>query len=138
MDGVLARATSRIGQLSASRSARGVRLAAVLGMMGAATACRSQAEREADIANGDDPLAALTVSAPSTRYTTRYWLTQVEHDPTLWANGAAYCEQQRSAAVGTKPNCAAVYEAQSDLSVRKLRPPRARAGQKIDSLMFRP
>lgn len=110
----------------------------VLGVIALAAACRSQAEREADIANGDDPIAALEVSAPSTRYSTRYWLTQAERDPATWGRATAYCQEQRAAPQGTRPNCAAVYEAQTNLSVRNLRPQRAPAGQRIDSLTFRP
>ena len=101
-------------------------------------ACRSRTEQEADIANGDDSFAALAVSVPSTRYNTRYWVTQAERDPTSWGRAQTYCAEQRAAAQGAKPNCAPVFEAQSDLSVRNLRPRRPPAGQQVDSLMFRP
>ena len=103
-----------------------------------ALACRSRTEQEADIANGDDAFAALAVSVPSTKYNTRYRLTQAERDPASWGRAQTYCAEQRAAAQGAKPNCAPVFEAQSDLSVRNLRPRRAPAGQQVDSLMFRP
>jgi hypothetical protein len=123
---------------AATCTRRDLELAAILAGIVLGAACRSQAEREADIANGDDPVAALSVSAPSARYTTRYWLTQAEQDAAVWSRAAAYCREQRAAAQGTKPNCAAVYEAESDLSVRTLRPRRPPAGQQLDSLTFRP
>ena len=102
------------------------------------TGCRSQAEREADIANGDDPMAALAVSATSTRYTTRYWVTQAEQKTPIWERGRTYCEQQRSAAQGAKPNCGALFDAQLEIAGREVRPPRPGTGQRVDTLVFRP
>ena len=121
-----------------SVAARRLGVLATLACGIALLACRSRTEQEADIANGDDAFAALAVSVPSARYNTRYWVTQAERDPTSWGRAQTYCAEQRAAAQGAKPNCAPVFEAQSDLSVRNLRPRRPPAGQQVDSLMFRP
>lgn len=116
---------------------RGWWAAALLAMASVTGACRSEAERAADVADGDDPLAALTVLATSRRYTTAYWITQADSNPTLWARATAYCEQQRGASDGARPSCAAVYDAQFELAGRRPPAPRAPA-QTVDSLMFRP
>lgn len=106
--------------------------------LGASQGCRSRAEREADIANGADPLAALTVFAVSTRYTTAYWLTQAQSDTALWNRARTYCVQQRSAAQGAKPNCAAVNDAEFELAGRSVRPGRGPASQRPESLIYKP
>lgn len=111
--------------------------AALLLTASVAGACRSEAERAAGIADGDDPLAALTVLATSRRYTSGYWITQADSNPGLWARARSYCEEQRSAGEGAKPNCAAVYDAQFELAGRRPPAPRAPAPP-VDSLMFRP
>ena len=72
----------------------------------------------ADVANGDDPLVALTVPVQSTRYTSTYWQTRAGQDPALWQQAVSYCDAQRSAVQGTKPNCGAVYDAQFEIAGR--------------------
>jgi hypothetical protein len=62
-------------------------------------------EDEADIANGDDPLRALTVTHKSERYTTSYWTQKSVSDTTLWADAVEYCEDKIE---GDHPNCDAV------------------------------
>ena len=74
-------------------------------------------ENEADIANGDDPLRALTVAHKSERYTTSYWTQKSVSDTTLWADAVEYCEDKTE---GDHPNCDAVryvemFERQSRL-----------------------
>lgn len=103
-----------------------------------AQGCQSRADRETDIANGDDPLAALTVYAVSSRYTMAYWLTQAQTDTALWGTARTYCAQQRSAAQGAKPNCAAVYDAEFELAGRSVRPRRSPASQRPESLIYKP
>ena len=80
----------------------------------------------AAIANGDDPLAALTVDVESTRYTTRYWATQADSNPALWSKAQAYCEQQRAASSGQKVNCGAVLSAKFERGGRSSTPARPR------------
>ena len=109
-----------------SSVARLIRIAAV-GSLAASvlSSCRGAAS-DAAIANGDDPLAALTVDVESTRYTTRYWSTQADSNPTLWSKAQAYCEQQRAASSGQKVNCGAVLAAKFERGGRSSAPVRAR------------
>ena len=72
-----------------------------------AASCRPSPEATA---NGDDPLAALTVSTPSTKYTAGFWREQARTDPQgLWSKAVAYCgdPQPRPGLEqdGAKPNC---------------------------------
>ena len=90
-------------------------LALVLATLGA---CDRSSGGDADVANGNDPLRALTVSAQSTRYTSTYWQTQAEQNQVLWERAVSYCKDQRSAAQGAKPNCAAVYSAEFEIAGR--------------------
>lgn len=66
-------------------------------------------ESEADIANGDDPLQALTVAQRSERYETSFWTQTSVRDPELWGQATAYCEGKSDAGY---PNCAAVRHVQ--------------------------
>lgn len=60
---------------------------------------------DADVANGDDPLAALAVPHRSERYTTAYWTQKSGTDTELWAQAVAFCEGKDD---GDHPNCDAV------------------------------
>lgn len=71
--------------------------ALVLALVG----CR---ETDEDIANGDDPLRALTVPHRSDRYTTTYWTQASLRDRELWEEAVAYCEDR----IADHPNCEAV------------------------------
>ena len=64
-------------------------------------------ESDADIANGDDPLRALTVAQRSDRYGSTYWTQKSNADSALWAEAVAYCEARTS---GEHPNCEAVRQ----------------------------
>ena len=90
----------------------------------ALNSCRGAGD--AAVANGDDPLAALTVDVESTRYTTRYWATQADSNPALWSKAQAYCEQQRAASSGQKVNCGAVLAAKFERGGRSAAPARPR------------
>ncbi len=86
-------------RLSAAGTTLGV--AALLG------ACRTAAET--DVANGDDPIAALETHVPSTRYERTYW-HQVARgttraDSALWRRAVETCRGRESA---ERPNCTAV------------------------------
>jgi hypothetical protein len=63
-------------------------------------------DTEEKIANGDDPLRALTVAHRSDRYTSTYWTQTSAADWTLWAQAVEYCEGRAS---GDHPNCDAVH-----------------------------
>jgi hypothetical protein len=60
------------------------------------------APSEADIAEGDDPLAALTVPHRSERYSTTFWTRASVDDADLFARALAYCEEHDDA---DHPNC---------------------------------
>jgi hypothetical protein len=62
-------------------------------------------ETDADIADGDDPLRALTVPHRSERYTTTYWTQKSASDAGLWAQAVDYCADKTT---GDYPNCDAV------------------------------
>lgn len=62
------------------------------------------AASDQDVANGDDPLAALAVPHRSERYTTTYWRYTRTDDPELWTRAVDYCEEKRA----DYPNCEAV------------------------------
>jgi hypothetical protein len=63
-----------------------------------------------EIANGDDPLLALTVAHRSDRYTSTYWTQTSAADWTLWAQAVEFCEGRAS---GDHPNCDAVHQVQA-------------------------
>jgi hypothetical protein len=71
-------------------------------------ACKSDRERQADIANGDDPLQALTANVQSTRYGRAFWLSQSDSNTALWQRARTYCEQNAVTPQGEKVNCGAV------------------------------
>ena len=79
------------------------------------------AETDEEIANGDDPLRALSVGYPSDRYTSSYWTRTMGEDPGLWAEATAYCERYNDA---DHPNCGAVRSAQ--MMEQMSRPPEDR------------
>lgn len=66
-------------------------------------------DRDEAIANGDDPLRALTVAHRSDRYGSTYWTQKSTADSALWAQAVAYCEGR---ADGDHPNCDAVRQVQ--------------------------
>lgn len=61
-----------------------------------------------EIANGDDPIAALEATMPSARYTDAYWMQQAETTPARYAEAVQVCE---GADLGERPNCATVASA---------------------------
>lgn len=66
------------------------------------------AASEEDIANGDDPLEALSVPHRSDRYTTTYWTYTKRDDPELWTQAVEYCQDKS----GGYPNCETVRQVQ--------------------------
>ena len=74
-------------------------------LAGATVGCQPT---EADIANGDDPIGALTVAALSTRYDGPYWLHQRSAVPGVFGRALTYCKAQ---SLTERPNCQAVMAA---------------------------
>lgn len=117
-----------------ARSTRSRALVAIcataLAMLPVLGGCRTSSD--AEVANGDDPMKALAVSAPSTRYTAGYWQTQADQDPALWQRAVSYCDEQKAAGQGSKPNCSAVESAKFEMAGRapvQQRPRRSAADQ---------
>ena len=69
-----------------------------------ATACSPSAE---DVANGDDPIAALGSTAESSRYGLNYWTKQRDAKSDIWTRALAYCEPAERA---NYPNCETVRQ----------------------------
>jgi hypothetical protein len=67
-------------------------------------------DTDEDIANGDDPMRALTVARRSERYGSTYWTQTGVADSALWAQAVAYCAGKAS---GDHPNCDAVHQVQA-------------------------
>jgi hypothetical protein len=59
-------------------------------------------ESNEEIANGDDPLRALTVPFKSARYTSTYWTRKKIQEKDLYAQALAYCKDRND---GEHPNC---------------------------------
>lgn len=90
------------------------------------TGCASETDGQVDLANGNDPLAALGATVESARYTTAYWIQKADSNPTLFARARAYCDAQWASGSGQKVNCAAVSAAAFEQSGRRLAPKRPR------------
>jgi hypothetical protein len=58
-----------------------------------------------ELANGDDPLAALESTVESSRYGAGYWTEQMTAKTQVWAEALAYCEPAERA---DYPNCTTV------------------------------
>ena len=71
--------------------------------------CAPSAE---DVAEGDDPLAALAVGAPSERYDGRFWLLKRDEDRALFDEAVVYCRGEQDAdRLAERPNCGPVIAA---------------------------
>jgi hypothetical protein len=99
---------------------------AALLALAANTGCVSETDRQADLANGSDPLAALGATVESTRYTTAYWSQKADSNPALFARARAYCDAQWVSGSGQKVNCSAVSAAAFEQSGRRPAPKRPR------------
>jgi hypothetical protein len=74
-----------------------------------------------EIANGDDPMAALTVPHKSERYTSSYWTQKSIRDKQLYTQAVEYCKDKND---GEHPNCDVVRYV--DILERMSRLPRER------------
>lgn len=58
-----------------------------------------------ELADGDDPIAALSSTAQSSRYGMKYWSEQRDGETEVWADALAFCEPAEAA---DYPNCKTV------------------------------
>ena len=58
-----------------------------------------------EIANGDNPIAALGSTVQSSRYGPAYWREQLQADSALWKEALAFCADSQRA---DYPNCQSV------------------------------
>ena len=90
------------------------------------TGCDSEADRQTELANGDDPIAALGSTIESTRYTTAFWTQQADSNPSLFARARAFCDAQWASNSGQRVNCGAVSAAAFEHLGRRTAPKRPR------------
>ena len=83
-------------------------VALVATLLAGPSACRKS---DIALANGDDPIAALNVRAPTTKYVHEYWLDQATRKTPLWDSAYALCSAYWPHQDGSKPNCGHVYTA---------------------------
>lgn len=97
---------------SPSSARRTLALTSTVTVLAMSPACRNAPE---NVADGDDPIAALKVTTRTTRYTQGYWVAQMRSaEPArkqLWAEAFAYCRRPDLEADGAKPNCREVMSA---------------------------
>ncbi len=58
-----------------------------------------------ELANGEDPIAALESTVHSSRYGSAYWREQLEADSAVWKEARAFCADAQRA---DYPNCKTV------------------------------
>jgi hypothetical protein len=102
------------------------RIVALVAVGCALGGCDSEADRQAELANGDDPLKALGATVESTRYTAAFWTQQADSNPSLFARARAVCDAQWASNSGQKVNCGAVAAAVFEHSGRRVAPKRPR------------
>ena len=83
-------------------------LAAVFATFTLALAACNPSDEE--VATGDDPIAALAVPVPSTRYTGDFWRRDYAESPERFERAVAYCQDKSPDAY---PNCAPVLQARN-------------------------
>lgn len=69
-----------------------------------------------DLANGDDPMAALRSPVRSARYDGAYWNREAVQSTDLWQNAVAYCRTPGNSAA---PNCQTVGLVLSTIELEK-------------------
>ena len=65
------------------------------------------ARSQEDLANGDDPLAALESTVRSTRYGEKYWQQERDAQSSIWTQALEYCRPPERA---NYPNCEVVRQ----------------------------
>lgn len=101
-------------------------LATAIVLLCTVASCKSKQDQQADLANGDDPLQALTANVQSTRYGTAYWTQQSDSNTETWRKAKEYCARNGVNSQGQKVNCGAVAAAQYEETARH--PERRAAG----------
>lgn len=90
--------------------------------------CKFQQESQAEIANGPDPVAALSADVESTRYGSAYWSQQSDSNTALWQQAKDYCAKNAVTASGQKVNCGAVMVVSGTETIRH--PERRKPGER--------
>jgi len=88
---------------------------AALGLVALFAAGCGQPSAE-DLANGDDPMAALRSPVRSARYDGAYWNREAVQSTDLWQNAVAYCRTPGNSAA---PNCQTVGLVLSTIELEK-------------------
>ena len=76
------------------------------------------------LANGDDPIAALSSTVRSSRYGLNYWVEQRDAKTEVWSRALSYCEPPDHA---NYPNCETVREVRAT-EPGQVEDPRAQPG----------
>jgi hypothetical protein len=100
-----------------------MRRTALVLFLGALASCSPSQE---DVANGDDPIAALASTAKSSRYGLNYWVEQRDQKTGIWSQALAFCEPTQHA---NYPNCETVREVRAT-EPGKVEDPRTQPGFK--------
>jgi len=79
-----------------------MRFAVVLGGAVLIASCNQKPE---DVANGDDPIKALSAPVESQKYNNVYWGRVSTSDPALWQKALGFCAQAKG---GEYPTCQVV------------------------------
>lgn len=87
-------------------------LALATALLAGLSACRPS---DVSVANGDDPLEALAVDAPTTRYAHDYWVDEARRGTAVWDSAYTYCSALwapgQAEELAVHPNCGHVRTA---------------------------
>ena len=97
-----------------TRALRAVALSALVAVAFGLGACGKTSPEE--LANGDDPLAALRSPVRSARYDGAFWNREAAADTKLWHDAVAYCRTPGNSAA---PNCQTVGLVLSTIELEK-------------------
>jgi hypothetical protein len=97
-----------------NRALRSLALSALLALAFGLGACGKASPEE--LANGDDPLAALRSPVRSARYDGAFWNREAAADTELWHDAVAYCRTPGNSAA---PNCQTVGLVLSTIELEK-------------------
>ena len=98
-----------------SSAFRSLALAAILAVTAGLLGACSKATAE-ELANGDDPLAALRSPVRSARYDGAFWNREAVQDTRLWHDAVDYCRTPGNSAA---PNCQTVGLVLSTIELEK-------------------
>jgi hypothetical protein len=92
--------------------------AAAITALSLPASCTSTRDAQAELADGDDPIATLTADVRSTRYGAAYWTQQSDSNTETWRKAKEYCARSGVTAHGQKVNCGAVAAAEHEETAR--------------------